>query len=350
MRNTPIWTMFWVIVIAAIAGPQVAGAGEKEEARKHYDHAIELADEGQLEEAMIEFQRSYDLTNHFAVLYNIGQLFVSQAKPIEAVDAYERYLADGDKQIPQARRAQVEKEIQRQKTRIATLEIHGLPEGAIVSIDGKEIGMVPISSPVQLGVGTHTVSASAKGYEPAEVDVTVAGQDRKIVELRLAKHQVVPPMDQGGEKTQPPALPLPLPTPEPGAQTSVTGAVAELPVKHQQFLNSRVAGIVSGAVGVAGIAAGTVCGLVSKSRHDDAVTKWNQHLDEPAKSLQSEAHNWATAANISFIAGGSLAALGVVLYILGLKDSPDGKPDTQHTHLFPTLHAHFAGLGAGGTW
>jgi hypothetical protein len=52
------------------------------------------------------------------VLYNIGQVFVTLAKPVEAVDAYERYLADGGEKIPAARRADVEKEIARQKARI----------------------------------------------------------------------------------------------------------------------------------------------------------------------------------------------------------------------------------------
>jgi tetratricopeptide (TPR) repeat protein len=143
------------VLLGALATPQPARASEKEEARKHYDRAIELVDDGQLEGAIVEFQRSYDLTHHFAVLYNIGQVFVSLAKPVEAVDAYQRYLADGGKKILAARRAEVEKEIARQRARIATLEIRGLPEGAMVRLDGKEIGKAPIAAPVRVGVGTQ---------------------------------------------------------------------------------------------------------------------------------------------------------------------------------------------------
>jgi hypothetical protein len=356
MQSMAKSTAILLITLGALAAPQAARADAKEEARKHYDRAIELVDDGQLEGAIVEFQRSYDLTHHFAVLYNIGQVFVSLANPVEAVDAYQRYLADGGKRIPAARRAEVQQEVARQKARIATLEIRGLPDGATVRVDGKEIGKAPIAAPVRVGVGTHNIAASAEGHDPAETQVTVAGEDRRVVDLVLVKHVVEPP--------PPPVMaPVALAVPEspvvsvsppvvlPAArEPTVISAPVELPTRQQSVSKLRVAGIVSAAVGVAGLAAGTACWLVAKSRHNDAVTDWKQHLDDRAQSLQSEAHDLAIGANISFIAGGTLAALGVVLYIVG---APDGQAPTRpdpHVHLMPALAPGFAGLNAGGTW
>ena len=236
MRSTLKQTAFLAVLLGALAAPQAARASEKEEARKHYDRAIELVDDGQLEGAIVEFQRSYDLTHHFAVLYNIGQVFVSLAKPVEAVDAYERYLADGGKKIPAARHTEVEQEIARQKARIATLEIRGLPEGAGVRVDGKEIGKAPIAAPVRVGVGTHSIAASAEGCE-----------------LVLAKHVVEPV----AAPVAPVALPVILPPP---SAPIVVSAPVEPPMK-QSISKLRVAGIVSGAAGVAGIVAGAACWL-----------------------------------------------------------------------------------------
>jgi hypothetical protein len=110
----------------------------------------------------------------------------------------------------------------------------------------------------------------------------------------------------------------------------------------------RIAGIVSGAAGVAGIAAGTACGLVARSRHNSAENTVNQYYAK-AQSLQSEAHDFAIGANVGFIAGGVLAALGVVLYFIGAPDSQPATPDA-HVHLMPALAPGFAGLNAGGTW
>jgi len=155
-------TAFLVIVLGALAAPQAARAGVKEEARKHYDRAVELVDDGQLEGAIVEFQRSYDLTHHFAVLYNIGQVYVSLARPVEAVDAYERYLADGAERFQRTGAPRWKRKSYRQKARIAILEIHGMPQGAVVRVDGNEIGRAPISAPVRVGVGKHTIAASPK--------------------------------------------------------------------------------------------------------------------------------------------------------------------------------------------
>jgi hypothetical protein len=111
---------------------------------------------------------------------------------------------------------------------------------------------------------------------------------------------------------------------------------------------TRIAGIVSGAAGVAGIAAGTACALVARSRHNSAVSNVNQDYDK-AQSQQSQAHDLAIGANVGFIAGGVLAVLGVVLYFIGAPDSQPATPDT-HMHLMPALAPGFAGINAGGTW
>jgi hypothetical protein len=113
--------------------------------------------------------------------------------------------------------------------------------------------------------------------------------------------------------------------------------------------NLRIAGIASSAAGVAGMVAGAVCWSVAKSRQDDAVTNWNQYFDSKAQQLQGQAKDYATAGNVAFVAGGVLAALGVVLYFVG---APDGQPATADTHayLMPAVGPGFAGLNAGGIW
>ena len=352
MRSMERQTAFLVIILAALAAPQAVRAGEKEEARKHYDRAIELVDDGQLEGAIVEFQRSYDLTHHFAVLYNIGQVFVSLARPVEAVDAYERYLTDGGKKIPAARRAEVEQEIARQRARIATLEIRGLPEGAMVRLDGREIGKAPITAPVRVGVGTHAIAASAEGYDPAEAEVTVAGEDKRVVELALVKHMVETPPPPAVaplvETPPPPVAPVTPPAVTPAAGAALVGTAVEPMTNPRSMSNMRIAGIASGTAGVAGMVAGAVFWGLAKSRHDDAVGYVNQNIGR-AQQLQGDAQDYATAGNTVFIVGGALAALGVVLYFVGDSDKQATTPDT-HAYLMPTLGPGFAGLNAGGTW
>ena len=327
--------------MGVLAAPQAARAGVKEEARKHYDRAVELVDDGQLEGAIVEFQRSYDLTHYFAVLYNIGQVFVSLARPVEAVDAYERYLADGGKKVPAARRSEVEQEIARQKARIATVEVRGLPAGATVRLDGNEIGRSPMPGPVRVGVGKHTIAASADGYDPAETAVTVAGEDQKVIELRLTKHAVDAP------SLPPPAR---VASAEPGAPAVASRTIYYVPVAQptRPMSNIRLLGILSGVAGLAGIGAGGVCWWVAKTRNDESNAN---RMSNPANAdtLRGEAGDYVTAGNTLFIAGGALTVLGVVLFFVGAPDAPAAPPNV-HAYLMPALAPGFAGLSAGGTW
>ncbi len=293
MRRSMKEMVFFLVLLVAATAPQPARAGAKEEARKHYDRAVELVDDGQLAEAIIEFQRSYDLTKHFSVLYNIGQVYVSLAKPVEAIAAYEGYLVGGGKNIPAARRGEVEREIARQKARIATLEIHVLPEGAVVRVDGKEIGKTPLAQPLSVGIGEHMVSAAADGHEPTEIKVTVASEDRRTVELSLAalpekkaEHGSVA-VSAPATETPPTVLPVAAPalppamSPPPPAVSAANLAptvstTADSPANARAMTGMQVTGLVTGAAGLVGLVTGTTRWLVARSRHDDAVTNWNE--------------------------------------------------------------------------
>ncbi len=324
-----------VVFLAPALTAQAAHADAKDEARRHFDRAVELVDDGQLEGALVEFQRSYDLTRHFAVLYNIGQVLVSLARPVEAFDAYQRYLAEGRDQVPAARRAEVEKEMARQKARIATLEIYGLPDGATVSVNGREMGKAPLAVSFRVAVGRYAIAATADGYDPAATEVTVAGEDHKVVSLPLAK--------KAGPVPPAPAAPTASVTPPAAIAVAPPAPPAKPPMSKL-----RIAGIVTGAVGVAALGAGAGFWLAAQSRHDDAMKVYQQNYPK-AQGLQSDAQSFVTAANISLVAGGALVALGVTSFVLGAPARPSTASGMK-AYLLPSVGAGGAGLSAGGIW
>jgi hypothetical protein len=112
----------------------------------------------------------------------------------------------------------------------------------------------------------------------------------------------------------------------------------------------RATAFVAGAAGIVGLVTGTLCWSVAKSRHSDAVSYWNQGTnDAKAQSLQGQAKNYETAANISLIGGGALVALGGVLYFIGRPGPQPDLPGT-HAHVMPAVGPGFAGINAGRTW
>ena len=66
---------------------------------------------------------------------------------------------------------------------------------------------------------------------------------------------------------------------------------------------------ITSSVGVAGLAAGAMLGILSSTKHESAVSEPSVVF---AETLQSQAHGFATAANLSFAAGGALALGGAV--------------------------------------
>jgi hypothetical protein len=355
MRSTVKAIVCTLTLLIAMTAPRTTRAGAREEARKHYDRAVELVDDGQLAEAIVEFQRSYDLTKHYSVLYNIGQVYVSLAKPVEAIAAYEGYLVGGGKNIPAARRAEVEKEIARQKARIATLVFRILPDGATVRVDGNDIGKTPLAQPLSVSIGEHVVAAVADGHQSAEVKVTVAGEDRRTVELTLTpipekKVESEPVVAPVAAPVLLPAAPLPPAAASAPDLAPAVSTVADSPANSRPMTGMQVTGLMGGATGIVGLATGAVCWWVAKSRHDDAVTYWNKGAnDAKAQSLQGQAQDYATAASISVIAGGALTVLGSVLYLVGSPDAQRNGPAARPS-LVPAVGPGFAGLSAKGTW
>ncbi len=348
MRNRSEVVVMLVALLVPLLAARAARADAVQEARRHFDRAVGLVDDGQLEGALVEFERSYELTHNFVVLYNIGQVLVSLARPVEAYDTYQSYLTQGQDKIAVSRRAEVEREMARQKARIATVELRVLPDGALVRVDGKDIGRAPISTALRVAVGKHTVAATAQGCAPAANEITVAGEDHKFVSLALARVAIDTPTLQ--PVAAPPVAPM---SAAPVASAAyVAPPAAELGAMttpaSQPMSKLRIAGIVMGAAGVAGIAAGTTFWLVAESRHTDAMNVYQSNYPK-AQSLQSEAQSYATGASISLIAGGALVAGGVGSFILGAPDKTAPSPGL-HAYLLPSLAPGIAGLSAGGTW
>jgi tetratricopeptide (TPR) repeat protein len=104
---------------------------------------------------------------------------------------------------------------------------------------------------------------------------------------------------------------------------------------HERPVHRRsVLPYVVGGVGVAGLAAGAVFGLMAGSKRDDAVAAPGQR---DSLDLEDQAKSRATLANVSFVVGGVLLAAGVTWWVLDLNASKKSA----------SIPAMRVGLGAG---
>jgi tetratricopeptide (TPR) repeat protein len=257
------------------AAPRLAHADEdpKMLARRHFDRGMELAGEGAYSEALVEFTRAHEISPHYAVLYNIGQAYVALGRPVEAVDALTRYLDQGGSEIPAERRKQVDAEILKQKARIAEVEVRTDVPGAVVSIDGKQIGRTPLAGPVRLAIGTHRIVAAVPGRPSVEQSVTVAGEERRRVELAIPAAAAAPSLA--------PAAPAQAAPAAPATRESGSGDV------------QRTLGFVAGAIGI-GLGGATIAHYFwNKNRYDD----WSAENEQLEDAKDDEDYEDRLAAN-----------------------------------------------------
>lgn len=174
----------------------VAPSPKVKEATARFERGLALFDDGDYDAALVEFIRAYDLSPTYKILYNIGKIERVKNDYSSALAHFERYLQEGGTEIAADRRDEVQSEIKVLKDRVAEISIKANVDGAAVYVDGtpvcgarlvdpKCVGTTPLTSPVIVNPGTRKITATKRGYQNADTQVTVAGGDKNIVKLDL---------------------------------------------------------------------------------------------------------------------------------------------------------------------
>src|SRR5580704_14631688 len=163
--------------------PPPATEATKAEARDRFDRGLKLFNDGENAGALAEFKRAYELIPNTLVLYNIGLVSAAMGRPVEAVDALDRALADAGalsaERIARARQTRDE-----QAARIAQVAVT-TQVPATIEVDGVETAKTPLSAPMRVSGGLHVFGAFATGYAPVRKEVTVASGERIDLPLEL---------------------------------------------------------------------------------------------------------------------------------------------------------------------
>src|SRR5512146_1355035 len=102
-----------IVLLAGMAGaqkPKPAAAAKADpqlaDAKRHFDQAVALFNDGDFGGALAEFEASYKIHPSAGVLYNIGLTQKALYRYDEALGSLRKYLVDAQK-IPKDKRAEV---------------------------------------------------------------------------------------------------------------------------------------------------------------------------------------------------------------------------------------------------
>lgn len=174
-------------------------ACSRDDAKTRYLKGVDLFEEGDFQAALIEFKRSYECVPNFNVLYNIGQVYFQLQDYANALKTLQQYLDDGGKRIPQTRRTEVERDVEKLKARVATVTIKVSQPGADILIDDVKIGTSPLSGPITVSSGRRKFDAQKPGFRATPKFEEIAGQETREITIDLQPSTTVINVGGGGE-------------------------------------------------------------------------------------------------------------------------------------------------------
>ena len=257
----------------------------------HFEAGVHAFEEQRFSDAAREFEQAYQLEPTWQVLYNLGSVYAALGRPVEAVDAFERYESSGGAQLNDERRRTVDDELARQRRKIALLDVLVNESNAEIRIDLRLIGRSPQAKPVQLSEGAHVIEIVLSGHTSQRREIRLVGGQHSSTVFRLAK--VAPP------KPQQPTVSVPPPAPP---SSSVGNG-------------QRIVGYAMGGVGLVGVGAGIAVLAQGQGLHLDAVDAANNGDRANAERMESEAEHKKTLGFATMGIGGTLVLGGLVLLL-----------------------------------
>jgi tetratricopeptide (TPR) repeat protein len=156
-------------------------------AASHFEKGVELYREGSLDAALVEFERAYELIPNYRLLFNLAQIQAERHDYAAAIGFFEKYLQTGAAQIPEARRAEAQREIEKLRTRVAYLRVESNVEGAQLFVNDSPVALLPLSQPLAINPGVSSLRLEKAGYLPTVHQIKVAGGERPRLSLPLVE-------------------------------------------------------------------------------------------------------------------------------------------------------------------
>jgi hypothetical protein len=295
MRST---SWLWGALLFFVAGPALgADATPIEEAKRAFSAGVILLkdpDGAKYEDALVQFNKAYRLSGSWKALGNVALCSMKLERDGEAIAAYEKYLAQGGKEVDADERAQIERDLAALKAQVVQVHLE-VPQGASRLVDeranahGRVLNEYPLGSgQVQLGI--HP------GHHVMTMRLATGGELRWDVDLV--------PSTTVTHKFESAAAPEPTPAPS----------------------EPRTLGWVIGGMGAVGIGVGAVFGLKTFAAKSDSDGYCNGTLcRQPGLELRNKANTYATISDVAFAVG--VAGVGAGAYFLFFR-SPADKPGT----------------------
>jgi hypothetical protein len=198
-------------------------------ARARFKEGVEFYDKGQYEQSRAAFLQAYALKKHPAVLLNLAWSCLKSGHALDAEKYFKQFLAEG-KDATDKQRADATDGVNQSRGKIGRIEVVA-PPGTEITIDGDRAGSAPLSDPVAVEPGAHTITFKGTDTSTDTQSVSVLGGEKATVRFaRRAGTEPLPATPDHG--TPAPTPPTPPPADTSSDQTSSPPPEESKPAPH----------------------------------------------------------------------------------------------------------------------
>ncbi len=326
-------------VLAAVscaATPAAAQDETKAAATSAFDQAEQLKTAGKLAEACLKYGESERLDPQLGTLLHLADCLEQNGQTASAWAAFREAQEVAEKRTD-ARQALAEDRVAKLAPHLSKLQINvprSVEQSTLhVERDHVVVGSALWGAPVPTDSGTHTITVSAPGHH-LWTGTAIVRSDGSTSTVDVPELEVEVPSSPESSATPKGSVALvSSATPPPGTDN---GGSAAMPTQ-------TVLGISAIGAGVVGLVIGTVfeAQRSSKLSSRDAICPSGNNCPIGSQAqidnLSSQARSASTAGAVGLVAGGVLAATGVVLILTTPHHSPQ-------VSLAPLLAPRFQGL------
>jgi PEGA domain len=332
----------WLLAPIALlsAKPSAAGepsAADKETSRNLYAEGVRLLDAHDYAGAESACRGAHAIVRVPTASRCLGRALEGLGRLVEARDVFLEAVhypaVSGEPAVFTDARIEASAEAEALASRIPSVVIvvAGSPDTTRLhaTIDGAAIASDTVRLPRKVDPGRHVIVVSAPGFQEARAEVTVPeGQEERVaIDLQRA----------GGDET----------STTPSSPTAGTGHAVESPTAAESGGRKLLAFVVGG-VGIAGLAVGSVVGLMAGSKWSSAKTDCGSGCgpNDPAQQEKSDAATMGNVSTVGFVAGGALVVAGLVLYMT----APSGSTGSAGLRVVPSASAGGGGISLRGAF
>jgi hypothetical protein len=321
------------LVLSALVAvsAQAQEEDERAAAREAFERGVNAYGEERWEEALGAFQEAYRIAPHPSVRVNMANCYVHLARPVEALDHFERFLIESGDEGDPAQKREVRRQIEDLREQVGETFLRIQPEGATVTIDGHTTRRAPILDAVKLSAGTHHVEVAMQGYGTVARDFEVEGGERHELRIELEEGAAPVGPTEGAEELGE--------EPEDGVEDGAEEDEPEERIEADEpddgsgLTIPMTAWIGAGATAGLVVGAVVLAGFAKKNENDfnDSVARFEMSSGAEREEARQEgvdaanrADRLALTADILGIAGVLAAGATVFFYFWDQPDSEDG--------------------------